>query len=118
MAGDFNAVLSPEDSSSEHVTKQRTTELLKQLVAEHHLIDMAAYTNKKQHTWFRRNNNRISSRLDLIPTNLPVTQSKYTTSITILDHGWVQASFGQKREVTISSMKDYVLGSEVSHQLL
>ncbi len=112
IAGDFNAVLSPEDSSSKHVTKRRTTELLKQLVVEHHLINMAAYTNKKQHTWFRRNNNRISSWLDLILTSLPVTQPKYTTSITIFDHAWVQASFGQKREVTISSMKDYVLGSD------
>jgi hypothetical protein len=52
MAGDFNAVLSPEDSSSEHVTKKRTTDLLKELIAEHHLVDMAACTNRKQHTWF------------------------------------------------------------------
>jgi hypothetical protein len=30
----------------------------------------------------------------------------------IFDHAWVQASFGQKREITTSTMKDYVLGSE------
>jgi hypothetical protein len=112
MAGDFNAVLAPEDSSSEHVTKRRTTELLKQLLEDYHLTDIATITNNKQHTWFRRNNNRVSSRLDLILTNLPVTRPKYVTSITIFDHAWVQASFGQKRESTIPSMKDYVLGSD------
>ncbi len=112
MAGDFNAVLNPEDSSSEHITKRRTTELLKQIMEDHHLIDIATLANNKQHTWFRRNNNKVSSRLDLILTNLPVIRPKYTTSITIFDHAWVQASFGQKREPTIPSMRDYVLGSD------
>jgi exonuclease III len=105
-AGDFNAVLSPEDSSSEHVTKWRTTELLKELIAENHLIDMASYTNRKQQTWFRRNNNKISSRLDLILTNLPIIRPKYSISITIFDHAWVQASFEQTREAAAPSMKD------------
>ncbi len=112
LAGDFNAVLSPEDSSSEHVTKKRTTSFLEELMEEQHLIDIAAHVNKRQHTWFRRNNNQISSRLDLILTKLPITQPKYATSTTIFDHAWVQASFGQKREATTATMKDYVLGSD------
>jgi hypothetical protein len=112
MAGDFNAVLTPEDSSSEHVTKRRTTGILKKILEDYHLTDIATVANNKQHTWFRRNNNRVSSRLDLILTNLPVTRPKYVTSITIFDHAWVQASFGQKREQSIPSMKDYVLGSD------
>jgi exonuclease III len=112
LAGDFNAVLGPEDSSSEHIIKKRTTSFLEELIEEQHLIDVASHVNKKQHTWFRRNNNQVSSRLDLILTNLPITQPKYYTKITIFDHAWVQASFGQKRETTTSTMKDYVLGSE------
>jgi hypothetical protein len=112
MAGDFNAVLTPEDSSSEHVTKRRTTGILKKILEDYHLTDIATVANNKQHTWFRRNNNRVSSRLDLILTNLPVTRPKYVTSITIFDHAWVQASFGQKREQSTPSMKDYVLGSD------
>jgi exonuclease III len=112
MAGDFNAVLSPEDSSSEHVTKKRTTELLLEIIAENHLIDMATLMNKKQHTWYRRNNNKISSRLDLILTNLPIVRPRYSISITIFDHTWVQASFGQAKQATTPSMKDFVLGSE------
>jgi hypothetical protein len=112
IAGDFNAVLSPEDSSSEHITKKRTTALLEELIAEHHLIDLAAHLNRRQHTWFRRNNNQISSRLDLILTNLPLIQPKYHISMTIFDHAWVQASFGQRRAETTPTMKDYILGSE------
>ncbi len=112
MAGDFNAVLSPENSSSEHITKKRTTELLKEIVAENYLIDMASYTNKKQHTWYRRNNNKISSRLDLILTNLPVIRPKYSITVTIFDHAWVQASFGQTKQGAAPSMKDFVLGSD------
>jgi hypothetical protein len=112
LAGDFNAVLAPEDSSSEHVTKKRTTAFLEELIEEHRLTDIAAHVNKRQHTWFRRNNNQISSRLDLILTNLPITQPKYSISTTIFDHAWIQASFGQKREVTTSTMKDYILGSD------
>jgi hypothetical protein len=112
MAGDFNAVLSPEDSSSEHVTKKRTTELLLEIIAENHLIDMASLTNKKQHTWYRRNNNKISSRLDLILTNLPIVRPRYSISITRFDHAWVQASFGQTKQTAAPSMKDFVLGTE------
>jgi hypothetical protein len=112
LAGDFNAVLSLEDSSSEHITKKRTTDLLREFMADQHLIDLAERTNKKQHTWYRRNNNQVSSRLDLILTNLPVTQPEYNTKITIFDHAWIQASFGQKREMTVPSMKDFILGSE------
>jgi exonuclease III len=89
IAGDFNAVLSPEDSSSEHITKKRTTAFLEELIIEQHLTDLAVQTNKRQHTWFRRNNNQISSRLDLILTNLPITQPKYHISMTIFDHAWV-----------------------------
>jgi exonuclease III len=96
LAGDFNAVLSPEDSSSEHVTKKQTTSFLEEFMDEQHLIDIAAHVNKRQHTWFRRNNNQISSQLDLILTNLPITQPKYSISSTFFDHAWIQASFGQK----------------------
>ena len=112
LAGDFNAVLSPEDSTSEHITKKRTTAFLEEFLEEQHLLDIAAYVNKKQHTWFRRNNNQISSRLDLILTNLPITQPRYHTTTTIFDHSWAQASFGQKRETSTSTMKDHVLGSD------
>jgi exonuclease III len=112
LAGDFNAVLNPTDSSSEHHTKKNTTTLLNKMMEDLHLVDLATRTQNTQHTWFRRNNNTISSRLDMILTNLPISNPKYSTKLTIFDHAWVQASFGQKREHTNPTMKDYVLGSE------
>jgi hypothetical protein len=112
LAGDFNAVLHPMDSSSEHITKKRTTELLHTIMEDFHPEDLANVTGNKQHTWYRRNNNQISSRLDMILTNLPIINPKYVTKHTIFDHAWTQASFGQKREQTNATMKDYILGSE------
>jgi hypothetical protein len=41
QAGDFNTVLSSEGSSSKHITKRRTTDLLIEIMADFHLIDMA-----------------------------------------------------------------------------
>jgi exonuclease III len=77
LAGDFNAVLNPTDSSSEHHTKKNTTNLLNNMIEELHLVDLASRARNTQHTWIRRNNNKISSRLDLILTNLPVSNLKY-----------------------------------------
>jgi hypothetical protein len=100
------------DPSNEHVTKKRTTELLLEMMEDFHLEDLANRTGNKQHTWYRRNDNQILSRLAMILTNLPIRNPKYQTKTTIFDHAWTQASFGQKREQTNPTMKDYILGSE------
>jgi hypothetical protein len=81
LAGDFSAVLKPKDSSSEHVTKKRTTELLLEMIEDFHLEDLATRTNNKQHTWYRRNNNEISSHLDMILTNLPIRIQNITPKL-------------------------------------
>jgi exonuclease III len=112
LAGDFNVVLNPTDSSSEHHTKKNTTNLLNNMIEELHLVDLASRAQNTQHTWIRRNNNKISSRLDMILTNLPVNNLKYMVRSTIFDHAWVQATFGQKRARTNPMMKDHILGSE------
>jgi exonuclease III len=112
LAGDFNAVLNPMDSSSEHHTKKNTSNLLNKMIEDLHLIDLASRARDTQHTWFRRNNNTVSSRLDLILTNLSISNLKYSAKTTIFDHAWVQATFGQKKEHTNPTMKDYILGSE------
>jgi hypothetical protein len=112
LAGDFNAVLLPTDSSSKHHTKKNTSNLLNKMIEDLHLIDLASRARNTQHTWFRRNNNTISSRLDLVLTNLPISNLKYSVKSTIFDHAWVQATFGQKKEHTNPTMRDYILGSE------
>ncbi len=112
LAGDFNAVLNPTDSSSEHHTKKNTSNLLNKMIEDFHLVDLASRAQNNQHTWIRRNNNTVSSRLDLILTNLPISNLKYSVKPTIFDHAWVQAAFGQKKEHVNPTMKDYILGSE------
>jgi exonuclease III len=42
LAGDFNAVLNPTDSSSEHLTKKNTSNLLNKMIEDLHLVDLAA----------------------------------------------------------------------------
>jgi exonuclease III len=59
LAGDFNAVLHPTDSSSELLTKCRTTDFLIKMIYDFYLVDMATKTHNTQHTLFRRNNNKI-----------------------------------------------------------
>ncbi len=70
-------------------------------MADFHLIDVAG-----------RNNNYVSSRLDLILTNLPINNPKYSTTITIFDHAWVRDLLGKKEKKTTPTMKDYVIGSK------
>jgi exonuclease III len=112
LAGDFNAVLNQMDSSSEHHTKKNTSNLLNKMIEDLHLIDLASRARDTQHTWFRRNNNTVSSRLDLILSNLSISNLKYSVKSTIFDHAWVQATFGQKKEHTNPTMRDHILGSE------
>jgi hypothetical protein len=66
LAGDFNTVLNPTDSSSEHHIKKNTTNLLNNMIEELHLVDLASRARNTQHTWIRKNNNKdiLSSGLD------------------------------------------------------
>jgi hypothetical protein len=65
LAGDFDAVLSPEDSSSEHITKRQTTNLL--LKISHGILPYYGH-GWKQHIWYRRSTNKFS--LDFTSTLL------------------------------------------------
>jgi hypothetical protein len=45
-AGDFNAILEPEDSSSREIRKKVTSAALHSMIDRHHLIDLAIKSNK------------------------------------------------------------------------
>ncbi len=81
MAADFNAIFHSDISSSEHVTKIQPTQFLLEM-KDFHLIRVDARTRKKT-TWYRRINNQMFSRLDLILTNLPVSIPTHLTKTTI-----------------------------------
>ncbi len=65
-AGDFNAILEPEDSSSQEIRKKVTSAALHSMIDRHHLIDLARKSNKLEHTWFKKGIVSQSSRIDLI----------------------------------------------------
>jgi exonuclease III len=51
-AGDYNAVLEPEDSRSQEIHKRTTSAAIHSMIDKHHLVDLARKTNKLEHTWF------------------------------------------------------------------
>ncbi len=88
VAGDFNAVLSPEDSKDHHIRKTRTTGKLHTLLEQHNLTDLASAANKYSHTWYRRNSDQ-SSRIDMIFSSIPMNNLRFETTFTTFDHLFV-----------------------------
>jgi hypothetical protein len=83
-AGDYNAVLEPEDSSSQEIRKKVTSAALHSMMDRHHLIDLARKSNKLEHTRFKKGIISQSSRIDLILTSLPITSLKMKIFILLL----------------------------------
>ena len=111
IGGDFNVVLTPQDSSSNILAKPRTTARLLALMDKHHLLDAASTVNDTRHTWHRKNMTQ-SSRLDMILTNIPMDNLRYSSTISIFDHSWLTATFGQLPSKHTPTMKDYILGTD------
>jgi exonuclease III len=76
VAGDFNAVLEPEDSSSREIRKRATSAALHHLIERHNLTDLARKCNNMEHTWFKKGIISQSSRIDLILTSIPINQNE------------------------------------------
>jgi hypothetical protein len=111
VAGDFNGVLSPEDSNDHHIRKTRTTGKLHTLLEQHNLTDLASAANKHSHTWYRRNSDQ-SSRIDMIFSSIPMNNLRVETTFTTFDHLFVNATFGQVHPRVEPTMKDHILGSD------
>jgi len=111
IGGDFNAVLSPEDSNDHYIRKGRTSGKLHMLMERHDLQDLAAAANKLTRTWYRRNSEQ-SSRIDMIFSSIPMDNLRFETTFTTFDHVHLAASFGQRPTKAEPAMKDYILGSD------
>ncbi|OBQ36005.1 MAG: hypothetical protein AN484_25945, partial [Aphanizomenon flos-aquae WA102] len=112
LAGDFNAVLVNEDANSHHNRKPQTTRKLLTLMEDYLLQDAGTVAQRTGHTWFRKNNQGQSSRIDMIMTNIQMQNLNYDTKLTIFDHAFLTASFGQLRAKTKPAMKDYILSTD------
>jgi exonuclease III len=97
-AGDFNCGLSDEDFSTRNNKPRTTTEMLR-LMEDNDLLDMGTVTGKNGHTYFRRGNNKISSRIDFIFTNLRPPSTKFFKQPTIFDHHSLYAIIGENKNV-------------------
>jgi hypothetical protein len=76
-----------------------------------HLVDAGTAANRLEHTWYRKSRQGQSSRIDLTMTNIPMTNLQYKTTMTIFDHVYLTVQFGQIREKTVPTMKDFILGT-------
>jgi len=113
IAGDFNAVLAPEDANSEHIQKWRTSDYLRVLMEKYNLIDVGTETRITSHTWIRKNLNH-SSRIDMIWTNINFCKIEYTVTRTIFDHACLEAKIIENRSKHKAPIRtsDYVMASE------
>jgi hypothetical protein len=88
-AGDYNAVLEPEDSSSQEICKRTTSAALHSMIDRHHLRDLARKLNRLEHTWFKMENLH-----------------------TIFDHTYLSATLSPAKSTHTLPMGDYVIGSD------
>ncbi len=100
LAGDFNVALEEADSNRGTTHKPLTTALLKEIVAEYQLVDIGQKVKNTQHTWFRKDSSGQSSRLDYIFSSVPIRQAKITTTFSIFDHIYLEATLNPSRLVT------------------
>jgi hypothetical protein len=112
VAGDFNAVLEPEDSSSREIRKQATSAALHQIIERHNLADLARKSNKLEHTWYKKGIISQSSIIDLILTSIPIKNIKMSNTHTFFDHTFLAATISQAKSPHATSMKDYIIGSD------
>jgi exonuclease III len=112
VAGDFNAVLEPEDSSSREIRKRATSAALHLLIERHSLTDLARKSNKIEHTWFKKGIISQSSRIDLILTSIPIINLKTSNTHTFFDHTFLTATLSQAKSPHVTPMKDYIIGSD------
>lgn len=117
LAGDFNAVWRREDANNHTTQKKQTMRTLQHLLEAHHLTDLGLQEKEPRRTWYRRGSQYQSSRIDYLLTSIPTTgleflKERVRNYLTIFDHTFLTARFGQKIERKMPAMKDYILGSE------
>ncbi len=112
LAGDFNVALEEADSNRGTTHKPLTSALLKEIIADHQLVDIGQKVKNTQHTWFRKDSSGQSSRLDYIFSSVPIRQAKMMSTFSIFDHVYLEAALNPSRQIKQMTMKDFILGSD------
>jgi hypothetical protein len=111
-AGDFNCGINDTDFSTQNY-KPRTTAKLVHMINEHNLIDLGAAHQNFGHTYYRRGDSRIHSRIDFILTNINSQNTQYYRQPTIFDHLSLVGVLGKiEKNYNPPTMKDFILSSE------
>jgi exonuclease III len=110
IAGDFNCGLADNDFSTRNM-RPRTTGTILRLMEDNDLYDLGTATGQLGHTYFRRGNTKISSRIDLVLSNIRSPQTHFFRQPTIFDHLSTYAIFGENNNRTTITMKDFILSS-------
>jgi exonuclease III len=97
LAGDFNVALEETDSNRDITHKPLTSSLLKEIITEYQLVDIGQKVKNTQHTWFRKDSSGQSSRLDYIFSSVPIRQAKITSTFSIFDHTYLEATLNPSR---------------------
>ena len=87
-------------------------ELLRDIIEEHHLTDLALAKNRPWHTWFKPSNHDQSSRIYLIPTSMTCMAPRANTILLTFDHVYLEVVFTVDAIDHTRAMKDFILGSE------
>jgi len=112
ILGDFNCHLHKNDSSKDRILKYRTVNTIKNMMDRFDLFDVAVFKHKLQHTYHRHKAQQISSRIDIILTNIDAKDITYDTKHTIFDHTCVSAQIGLPDKKINNNMKDHILASD------
>jgi len=92
------------------IRKPRTNEILRRIVDELQLTDVAEATNRNKHTYYRNGDLKTSSRLDFVLSNITYDKIFFDSQPTIFDHHFVEFCITNEQvEKTEIRMKEYIL---------
>jgi len=106
VAGDFNCHLQKNDSSKRLINKQKTVDIIQNIIDTFNMYHIARKTNNTQHTYFQHKAQEISSRIDLILTNINTQILKFGSTHTIF------ATIGETIHMAKTNMYDHILSSD------
>jgi hypothetical protein len=101
MVGDFNVALEGEGANSGINNTLLTFQLLHEIIAKNHLVDIAVKTNNNKHTLNHRDSSGQSSRIDYIFSSMPMGKVVFYLTSFIFYHTYVLESHAQPTTPTV-----------------
>lgn len=100
LVGDFNCVLNESDRSSRRNVKDRSSDVLAQVIIEHELVDVAECLHSSRdvkYTHFQGTSNARLDRLYLTADAISQCSSYNVVPVSFSDHCLVKCNIGSKK---------------------